>query len=176
MPTKRTTVITERPQVPEGYGLPDGDEGMLQWEWAEDRLTAAQNYWISTVRPDGRPHVTPVWGVWYEGALYFDGSDQTRRMKNIAANPEIAVHLESGDEVVIIEGSAASEDTPPARSLATKLAELYTAKYSAHSYAPSPDQWDGGGLYVLRPRKALGWTLRPGDEFGKTYTRWRFSE
>ncbi|MGE0598164.1 MAG: pyridoxamine 5'-phosphate oxidase family protein [Dehalococcoidia bacterium] len=168
-------VITERPEVPEGYGLPENDEGMLEWVWAEERLVSAANYWISTVRPDGRPHVTPVWGVWHEGAFYFDGSDQTRRMKNIAVNPEIAVHLESGDEVVIVEGSAASEAVPPERGLAARLAALYTAKYAAYDYSPEPDQWDAGGLYVLRPRKALGWTLRPGDEFGKTYTRWRFT-
>ncbi len=170
-----TTVVTERPEVPEGYGLPEDDEGILEWAWAEERLVGAMNYWISTVRPSGRPHATPVWGVWHEGALYFDGSDQARRMKNIAANPEVAVHLESGDEVVIVEGTAASETKPPKRELAEKLAALYTAKYAAHEYAPSPDQWDEGGLYVLRPRKALGWMLKPGMEFGKTYTRWRFT-
>lgn len=166
--------IVERPTVPDGYGIPESDEGMLPWSWAEEQLQKAMNFWIGTVRPDGRPHSTPVWAVWFDGALYFDGSDQTRRMKNIAANPEVAIHLESGDEVVILEGRATAVAPPPDRKLAETIAAMYTAKYKAHAYAPEPDQWDKGGLYVMRPRIGLGWTLRAGDEFGKSYTRWRF--
>ncbi len=164
----------ERPDVPKDYGLPDDDDGMLEWSWAEERLARAMNYWIATVRPDGRPHATPVWGVWHEGTLYFDGSGETRRMKNISANPEVSVHLESGDEVVILEGRAESAPVPPDRAFATQLAGLYKAKYAAHEYAPEPSQWDEGGLYVIRPRRALGWMLKPGMEFGRTYTRWRW--
>lgn len=170
-PTRR-----ERPEVPKDYGLPDDDAGLLEWSWAEERLAGAMNYWIATVRRDGRPHATPVWGVWHEGALFFDGSGETRRMKNIAANPEVSVHLESGDEVVILEGRAESAPVPPDRAFAAQLAGLYTAKYAAHEYAPEPDQWDEGGLYVVRPRKVIGWMLKPGIVFGTTYTRWRFDE
>jgi hypothetical protein len=168
------TIVTERPDVPKDYGLPDDDDGMLEWSWAEERLTVAMNYWISTVRPNGRPQASPVWGVWHEGVLYFDGSGETRRMKNIAANPEVSVHLESGDEVVILEGRSESAAVPPARDFAEKLAALYKAKYVDHAYAPEPDQWDEGGLYFVRPRKVLGWMLKPGMEFGRTYTRWRW--
>lgn len=164
----------ERPKVPEGYGMPDGPEGMLPWAWAEEQLRKAQNYWFATVRPDGRPHATPVWGVWLDGVLYFDGSGETRRMRNIEANPEVAVHLESGDEVLILEGRAEQAATPPDRALTGRLSAAYTEKYQRHAYAPPPDQWDGGGLYAMRPRLALGWTFREGEEFGKTYTRWRF--
>jgi len=156
--------------------MPSELDGTLEWSWAVEQLTAAMNYWIATVWPDGRPHVSPVWGVWLDGALYFDGSDQTRRMRNISANPEIAVHLESGDEVIILEGRATTPPTPPERSLTERIAALYTEKYKAHAYAPAPDQWDSGGLYLLRPRGALGWTFRPGEEFGRTYTRWSFAE
>ncbi len=173
-PQGHTMPRAERPTVPEGYGMPQDPEGMLSWEWAEERLTVSMNYWIGTVRPNGRPHSTPVWGVWFAGGLYFDGSDQTRRMKNIAANPDVAVHLESGDEVVILEGRASTVGPPPERALAEALAAQYKEKYRAHAYAPSRDQWDQGGLYVLRPRLALGWTFRPAEVFGRTYTRWRF--
>jgi PPOX class probable F420-dependent enzyme len=164
----------ERPEVPAGYGMPlDDPSSILPWAWAEEQLTSAANYWFATVRPDGRPHTTPVWGVWLEGVLYFDGSPETRRMKNIAVNPEVAVHLESGDQVVILEGTA-REVLKPDRSLTERLAERYSAKYKAHDYAPAPDQWDNGGLYAMRPTKGLGWTFREGEEFGKTYTRWVF--
>jgi len=147
---------------------------MLDWVWAEAQLTKSSNYWFATVRPDGRPHSSPVWGIWLDGVLYFDGSPETRRMRNIAANPEVAVHLESGDEVIILEGTAGQVGPPPDRALTERLAAAYTEKYRAHSYAPEPNSWDGGGLFAMRPRKALGWTFREGEEFGKTYTRWRF--
>ena len=171
----RKAPTVERPQVPEGYGIPaDGSsDGMLTWEWAEEHLTKAPNYWFATTYPDGRPHTSPVWGVWMDGILYFDGSPETRRMKNIAARPEVSVHLESGDEVVILEGTA-REVSKPERALTEALSARYTAKYKAHAYAPAADQWDQGGLYAMTPSKALGWTFREGEEFGKTYTRWRF--
>ena len=166
--------LVERPTVPDGYGLPADYSGLLEWAWAEEKLSTGLNYWVATVRPDGRPHATPVWGVWFDGALYFDGSAETRRMRNIASNPNVAVHLESGDEVLILEGEASAVPPPPSRALAAALAAEYAAKYVAHAYAPAVDQWDDGGLYVMRPRIGLGWTLRPGEEFGKSYTRWRF--
>ena len=49
-----------RPVMPEGYGVPETDEGLLEWSWAVERLEAAKNYWFSTTRPDGRPHVAGV--------------------------------------------------------------------------------------------------------------------
>ena len=174
--TNASTTIprAERPTVPEGYGCPKDDEGILSWEWAEERLVGAANFWFATVRPDGRPHASPVWAVWLDGRLYFDGSPETRRMKNIAANPNVAVHLESGNEVLIVEGTASAVTAPPDRGLAERLAATYTEKYRDHDYSPKADQWDEGGLYVMVPRLALGWTFREGEEFGKTYTRWRF--
>jgi hypothetical protein len=51
-----------------------------------DRLTVARTYWISTTRPDGRPHAIPVWGVWVDGTLYHGGGDDTRRARKLDAN------------------------------------------------------------------------------------------
>jgi hypothetical protein len=166
--------ITERPIVPKGYGMPEDEAGLLPWSWAENELVRASNYWIISIRPDDRPHASPVWGVWLDGTLYFDGSEQTRRMRNIAAKPEIVVHLESGDEVVVLEGRAGPVPPPPERALTEKLSALYSEKYASHNYKPQPDQWDSGGLYAMRPHTALGWTFRKGEVFGATYTRWRF--
>src|SRR2546423_5507876 len=76
----------------------------LPWTWATDRLTRARNYWIATTRPEGLPHSRPVWGVWLDDIFYF--STGSLAAHNLAANPAITVHLESGSEVVIIEGEA----------------------------------------------------------------------
>ena len=58
-------------------------------EWGEGRrkLRDAEVYWLSTVRPDGRPHVTPLLGIWLNGALYFCTGPGERKAKNLAHNP-----------------------------------------------------------------------------------------
>jgi nitroimidazol reductase NimA-like FMN-containing flavoprotein (pyridoxamine 5'-phosphate oxidase superfamily) len=161
-----------RPVMPAGYGVPESDEGMLDWSWAVDRLETALNYWFGTTRPGGRPHVMPGWAVWLDGELYFEGSPLTRRARNLAGNPAVVVHLESGDEVVILEGEA-REVGKPDRALAERLAAGFTAKYAAttYNYRPPPEQWDRGGLWVMRPRVAFGWSEFPGNT-----TRWRFAD
>jgi nitroimidazol reductase NimA-like FMN-containing flavoprotein (pyridoxamine 5'-phosphate oxidase superfamily) len=164
-----TTPRVSRPHMPDGYGTPDTDEGLLPWSWAVERLERARNYWFSTTRPDGRPHAMPAWAAWIDGTLYFEGSPQTRRAQNIAANPHVSIHLESGDEVVILEG-VAHETGKPERALAERLAAVFTEKYSAsHDYRPGTDQWDEGGLWAMRPRVAFAWS-----EFPKTVTRFNF--
>ncbi|GIW06671.1 MAG: pyridoxamine 5'-phosphate oxidase [Dehalococcoidia bacterium] len=160
---------TDRPRMPDGYGVPDTNDGALPWAWAIERLEAARNYWFSTTRPDGRPHAMPAWAVWLDGTLYFEGSPETRRARNIAANPEIVVHLESGDEVVILEGRARPAGKPDP-ALAEQLAAAFAKKYAAsHDYRPTVNQWDDGGLWEFRPRVGFGWSAFPTN-----VTRWRF--
>jgi nitroimidazol reductase NimA-like FMN-containing flavoprotein (pyridoxamine 5'-phosphate oxidase superfamily) len=161
------TPIVGRPTMPDGYGVPEHDDGLLDWSWAVERLTTARNYWFCTTRPDGRPHAMPAWAAWVDGALYFDGSPETRRGRNLAENPNIVVHLESGDEVVVLEGQAVYSPGPE-RALAEKLAAALAAKY-APTYEPSPDTWAEGGLWHLKPTTAFGWT-----EFPANVTRWRW--
>jgi hypothetical protein len=111
----------------------------------------------------------PAWAVWLDGALYFEGSPLTRRARNLANNPDVVVHLESGDVVVVLEGRAEPVGKPDP-TLANTLARAFGAKYGpSHGYHPPADQWDGGGLWVVRPRVAFGW-----NEFPTTMTRWRF--
>jgi hypothetical protein len=161
-----------RPYVPE-YGIPDTEEGMLPWSHVCERMEQALHYWISTVSPEGQPHATPVWGVWLDDALYkgfyFDGSPRTRRGSNLAANPAVAIHLESGEDVVIFRGEAKQIDGRD-RNFSRCLAAAYAAKYKAKGYAPAPDTWDEGGLYVLRPHVVFAWTSFPQDA-----TRWVFA-
>jgi nitroimidazol reductase NimA-like FMN-containing flavoprotein (pyridoxamine 5'-phosphate oxidase superfamily) len=158
-----------RPLMPEGYGVPEHEDGLLEWSWAVERLAEAKNYWFSTTRPDGRPHAMPAWAAWLDGALYFDGSPETRRGRNLAANPAISIHLESGDEVVILEGETRYMGKPD-RELAERLAAELARKYGP-KYEPSPDTWDEGGLWQLRPKVAFGW-----NEFPANVTRWRFPD
>jgi nitroimidazol reductase NimA-like FMN-containing flavoprotein (pyridoxamine 5'-phosphate oxidase superfamily) len=153
----RAEPTASRPHIP-GYGVPESDEGLLPWSHVTARLEQARNYWVGTVDKDGQPHAVPVWGVWVDGALYFGGGPRTNR--NLQANPKVVVHLESGDDVVIVEG-VAEEFTDLEPAVFARFADASAAKYN---YRPE----EAGG-YVLRPRVVYAWTKFPQDA-----TRWRF--
>lgn len=168
--TDRSEPEVSRPDIP-GYGVPETEEGMLPWSRAEERLREARHYWVATVWPSGfRPHAVPTWGAWIDGAFYTEGGG--RKMRNLRANPEVVVHLESGGDVLIVEG-AAEEISAPERSLFDRIDAQYAAKYE---YKPSdnlqgPDDvpYPDGGLFVVRPRVAFAWSGFPADA-----TRYRF--
>ena len=148
-----------RPYVP-GYGIPTEAKGMLPWSFAEERLAKAMNYWVCTTTPDGKPHARPVWALWFEGVLCFGGHG-VRWDKNLFANPNVSVHLESGDEVVILEGAVERFDDDKS-SFARRSADAAKKKYGMGG---------GGAFWTLRPRRAFGWTLK--SQF-KDATRWHF--
>ena len=89
-----------------GYGITEDAEGMLPWSWAVERLAVAHNYWVATASSERGPHTMPVWGLWHDDAFVFSTGAASRKARNLAADPRIVVHLESGDEVVLLEGSA----------------------------------------------------------------------
>ncbi|MGB3334231.1 MAG: pyridoxamine 5'-phosphate oxidase family protein [Mycobacterium sp.] len=152
-----------RPVLPEGYGLPSSAEGLLSWSDVEQRLLAAQHYWLSTVRPDGTPHSVPRWGVWLDGRFYYDGAPTTRHARNLQGNPACTLTLESGTQVVIVEGVSTATSADP-DGLGARLATAFE-KYHPQ-YAPGPEAWsgqDGGGLRMLIPRRALAWFAFPTD-------------
>jgi PPOX class probable F420-dependent enzyme len=161
--------VVDRPVLPEGYSGPEHLEVLLPWSFVEERMTAARNYWVCTTTRSSQPVATPVWGAWVGGKLYFDGSPETRRGRNIRSNPKVTVHLESGDQVVILEGDAEILTGAPERAVAEQVSQQYNAKYADSGYSPTPESWDGGGLVIFTPRKAMGWSKFPND-----LTRWRF--
>jgi len=162
--------IAERPYMPDGYGLPEHNEGLLPWNHVAERMTQSLNYWICSVRPDGRPHSVPVWAAWVDDVLYYDGAPNTIHNRNVAANPNVSVHLEDGTKVVIMEGVVKPIGQPD-RALAEKVAVGYRAKYASMGYSPAVDQWDAGGLYAIEPTRVIAWT-----SFPKDCTRWRIDK
>jgi uncharacterized pyridoxamine 5'-phosphate oxidase family protein len=152
------------PQVPPLYGMKSAHK-FLPFTHAEDRLTKSRNYWICTTRPDGRPHSIPVWGFWFEGALYFGTARSTRKSRNLAHNPAISVHLESGDDVVILEGIA-QEVNISDKSTVKKLDAVSRAKYKMPLMVV-PE----AVFYCVRPRVVLAWTE---SDFPNNATRWQF--
>lgn len=158
--------------MPDGYGLPESTDGLLDWADVEARLASSLHYWLATVRPDGRPHVVPRWGVWLDGRFWYDGAPTTVHARNLATDPACTLHLEDGAQAVIVEGESQPTGAG-AGDLGPRLSAAF-GKYREAGYAPGPDAWageDGGGLRVLIPRTALAWFSFPADA-----TRFRFSD
>jgi len=149
-----------RPIFPKGYV--DKPVSFLTWEWVTERLIESKHYWLCSVRPPtpeapgGRPHVVPRWGVFLDNKFYYDGSPETRHARNIMENPHTTLNLESGNEAIILEGTTAPVGKPSSE-LGKRLAQAY-GKYKAMGYAPKPDSWDEGGLYVFTPRQCIAWS------------------
>jgi hypothetical protein len=142
----------------------------LPWTWATERLTGARNYWIATTRPDGKPHSRPVWGVWLDNMFYF--STGSLAASNLVIQPAITVHLESGSEVVIIEGVA---ETIGDSTLVEDVVSQYNQKYN---WNIDPHNLPGP-FYAVRPLVAFGWhfeesELNPESSGLETATRWQF--
>ncbi len=160
-----------RPHVP-GYGIPETDEGLLPWSHVHERLEKARNYWVCTASTEGRPHAIPIWGAWTDGRVFFEGGSHTRWARNLAANADVAVHLESGDDVVILEG-VAEQIFKPDRALFERIDAQYAGKYdykpSNNLKSPDDEPYPGGDLWAVRPRLVLAWTKFPND-----MTRFRF--
>lgn len=144
-----------RPKFPDGYL--EAPKNLLAWPEVEARLVHALHYWVCTTQPNGHPHVVPKWGVWSDQQFFFDGSPETKHARNLLTNPNVAIHLESGEEVVIVYGVGRAVARPE-RPVAEKLARLYGEKYHELGYAPEPTQWDHGGLFEVTAQKVLAWT------------------
>lgn len=138
----------------------------LPWSSVSEWFASARNYWVCSTRPDGRPHATPVWGLWLEETFYFATHARAWKARNLAANPELVVHLESGQDAAIIEGRA---ERVTDRERLTRLGDAWQEKYG---WRPATD--DANMVhFALRPRTALSW--QEGEPFLQTATRWRFS-
>ncbi|HID53691.1 MAG TPA: pyridoxamine 5'-phosphate oxidase [Anaerolineae bacterium] len=158
LPDKPSVPPATRPRTQKEYGIPDNQAGLLSWEYVCQRMAEAQTYWVATVRPDGRPHAVPTWGIWYNEMLYFGGGAETHWSRNLTANPQVAVHLEDGAEAVIFEGLVARITDA---AVMAPIDDAYLAKYEMRHGPP---------VWVLQPRVVLAWT-----EYPLTATRWRFA-
>lgn len=155
----------------------NGVSATTAWADAHRQLAEARHYWLTTVRPDGRPHVMPLFGVWLDDALYFTANPATRKARNLADDPRCAVAASSDDLDLILEGEARRvRDEPTVRRVAEAYASKYgwpltvrpdggfDAPYGAPSAGPPPYE-----PYRFVP--LVGFGLGLDEPFGAT--RWR---
>jgi general stress protein 26 len=159
-PAAAKAPAAERPIMPAGYGISKKAKGKLDWSWVTDQLERSRNYWICTAASDGRPHAAPVWGLWLDGAVLWSTDSASRKARDLRANPAVVVHLESGDEAVMLEGTVEMAREP---DLLQRFADRYDAKYQ---FRPDPSPEDG--IYALWPKVVLAWTEK---DFPNTATR-----
>lgn len=145
-----------------GYGFagakaPPGER--FPWSRVEELLTKARNYWVCTTGPEGRPHAAPVWGLWLDGRFYFSTGEESRKARNIAANPYVTVHPETPDEAVMFEGAVG---TLTGEEQLQPVWAAYKEKYD----------WEVEGypFYIVRPSVAFSFK----EDLAETATRWRF--
>jgi hypothetical protein len=160
--------VASRPYIQDPtYGIPKSKQGLLPWSHVSGRMTEAKVYWVSTVDPDGHPHATPVDGFWLDERLYFSGSPQTRRNRNLVANPAACIHLESGSDVVILQGETI-QLRPVSQETAVRLANASAEKYG---YPTPPEFYQSVEVFEFRPRVVFAW-----KQFPKDVTRWHVPE
>ena len=140
------------------------------WADAEARLKAAELYWITTVRADGRPHTTPLVGLWHDGAFWFCTGRREQKHRNLGASPDVTVTTgtntwQDGTDV-IVEGTAervTGLDTMSAIAAAylDKYGEAWRFEPNSEGFA-GPDE-PGGAADVFRvpPSKVLVFAKAP---------------
>jgi PPOX class probable F420-dependent enzyme len=161
---------SDRPWMP-GYGVLPADQGsgLIAWAEAERRLSVSHDYWVATVRPDGRPHVMPVWGVWLDGRVWFSSGLRSRKARDLAADPRCTLTTDDAQDPVVVEGSAV-QVTDPAGIAA--FLEAMNAKYDAGMTVDFLDPAVNGS-FAVRPERAFALSH---DDFVGSPTRWRFPD
>jgi nitroimidazol reductase NimA-like FMN-containing flavoprotein (pyridoxamine 5'-phosphate oxidase superfamily) len=156
-----------RPAMPDRweYGSEPSEAPDLQWSQVRDRIAAADVYWLATTRPDGRPHVVPIGGVWADDALYLTLGPTTVSARNAARNRAALVHLEDANDAVIVEGTI-SQPAPP--EVPAEAAAAYGRKYEG-TWDPADTEMP---YWVLRPRVVMTWRS---EDIKGSAVRWRFA-
>ena len=144
--------------------------GFIPWSKIDNFLRAFRSIWLSTTRPDGRPHAVPVWYTWDGRDLYFISARNLQKARNLARQPWIVVHAGDGDDVIILEGRV---EIVTDRAQLEQVDMAYRAKYvdpgsgaQATIFEPDAD------LYRVDVRRVMAW------EYGTVANRtdWIFPE
>ncbi len=162
------------------HGFSEPGATPTPWAAGLEQLGAADTFWLSTVRPDGRPHVTPLIAVWHAGALWFATGRNERKARNLAENPSCVLmtgrsDLADGALDVALEGRAEQvTDDAELEPVATAFGVKYPTRLWDFVVRDGgfSDRVTGGRALVFRVRPVRGLGFRKGDHFSQT--TWRF--
>lgn len=161
----RLPTRTDRPWMPD-YGVVRDREGLLPWSWAVDHLVTARRFWVATTNRLGAAHLSAVWAVWLDDALWFSCGARSGKARNLLAEGRCAVATERADEAVTVTGHATRVED--AVVVAT-VAAAYVAKYGEGF--PDPES---SPLFALSPEVVIG-IIENEPDFSTRATRWTFA-
>lgn len=162
--------MSEADEPLSGTDTPQAQRGRIPWGWVDRQLRAARSLWVSTTRPDGRPHAVPVWFTWDGRTLHFASHERAQKARNLAQQPWVVIHLGDGDDVIILEGpTTVVTDAAELKRVDAARAEKYVDPASG---ARDTILVEGTTVYRLAPRHAMAWLY--GDM--SVRTDWRFDE
>jgi uncharacterized pyridoxamine 5'-phosphate oxidase family protein len=144
------------------------------WEETRRALEEAQLFWVSTVRADGRPHVTPVVAAWAEGAIWFSTGAVEQKFANMRANPNVVIttgcNAWDGGLDVMVEGRATQvTDDAVLRRIAPAFGAKWDGRWQFTARDGAFRGSDGSGeamVFSVTPVKV--WAHAKGDPFGAT--------
>ncbi|MBI3761403.1 MAG: pyridoxamine 5'-phosphate oxidase family protein [Chloroflexi bacterium] len=91
-----------------------------------------RNVWVASVRPDGRPHLVPVWFVVADGKWYITTAPGSVKARNLQASAKIALALENGDNPYVVEGEA--QAVKPSKEVVRLFKEKYDWNIETDAY------------------------------------------
>ena len=150
-----------------GYGISAAQDGLLEWAWAVERLASSHDFWLATVRPDGRPHVMPVWAVWRGDALWFTTAAGSIKARNLAGEPRCTLTTDDALEPVVLEGRATQVTDPVA------TAAFLAASNEKYGLDRGLDFVDPAVNHIFRVAPDVVFALTEADPTGSP-TRWHF--
>ncbi len=160
-------------ELNEGFSQPDATA--RPWSDVAEVLSASEMFWLSTVRRDGSPHVTPLPAVWLDETLHFCTGSEEQKSRNLESNPRCVLttgtnQLHSGLDVVV-EGTAVRVTD---QAQLRRLADLWKSKldwdFDVADDSFRDPQGRQGLVFALSPVKVLSFGKDPYAQ-----TRYRFS-
>jgi beta-lactamase superfamily II metal-dependent hydrolase len=140
-----------RPKFPEKWHVPNHPNLWITWEHANDKLAGEMVYWVSTATRLGRPHAVPVWGIWKQNRFYFETDPKSAKGRNLLNNQSLVVHVQDGNDTVILEGSARREKR---KETLNQLRKDYVRKYQ---YTPDWSNEEDQIVFMIEPTIVHAW-------------------
>ena len=164
-----------QPETTLGNDFSSPQATSVDWSVGQATLSEAEIYWLATVRPDGRPHVTPLIAIWMDDTLYFCTGPDERKARNLADNPHCVIttgcnRIDEGLDVVVEGAVRELSDSGELNQLAGRYKSKYGWTFSVR----------GDGLYNEEGGKTVVYSVTPATAFGfgrgekYSQTRWRF--
>ncbi|MBA3416512.1 MAG: pyridoxamine 5'-phosphate oxidase family protein [Chloroflexia bacterium] len=127
---------------------------------ADQRLRTDPIVWFGSTRPDGRPHLVPVWFLWDGGTMLVFTKAGSQKVKNLRANPSVTLALDGtgdGDDIVIVEGEAELLAEPTAAVVTPAYIEKYSPMMAQMGMTAEGMAAEYAQPIRVRPTKVIAW-------------------